>query len=88
MNLLEPWNQQYLLAPHADVLTYGDENAVIDPVLHDHLRRVLGDPVVGYINGIHYEFRREESVPADTAVVPARNHDVPEGEELTLLVAR
>lgn len=83
--ILENWSRDYVIAPEIDVNTHEGE-AILDEGAYRALVRILGEPIIGFTGGIHYEFRPSSSVMADRAAVPKRNH---RGSDwLTLLLAK
>lgn len=82
--ITEHFSAGYELIHGARIHTLDQEEAVMDYELLNLLKSMFGEPVVGYIDGIHYQFKPERSIPADALAVPADNHEQPD----TLLVQK
>jgi hypothetical protein len=80
----ESFSSGYELVHGAEVLTLDDEEAIMDFEMFEALETQFGDPLVGYVDGLHYHFKPEKSIPTSTLAVPALNHDNPD----TLLIQR
>jgi len=82
--LLEPWSRDYLLASTARVYPYRGDHAIMDPVMFEELYCALGE-VVGFVDGLHYEFKTEQTIPAGAAAVPRSDHKGADGPFALLL---
>lgn len=80
----EPFSSGYELIHNATVHTFEQDEAIMDIDLFDALQAQFGEPVIGYVGGLHYHFKPERSIPPSALAVPERNHDDPQ----TLLVQR
>lgn len=80
----EPWSAGYDLVQNAEVHQYPEEEAMMDFEMFDALAAQFGQNFVGYIGGLHYQFKRERSVPSGAVAVPRDNHVNPD----TLLIQR
>ncbi|WP_372611647.1 hypothetical protein [Halomonas sp.] len=83
---LESFSSGYWLAGGVTVDTHEGEYALMDETLYDSLVQTIGDPLVGHIDGLHYEFIPTRNVLTDRVAVPARNHST--DRELLLLLAK
>lgn len=68
---------KYALVEDVEVRVWKDELAGMPFDLYDDLAVLFGEPVVGYVGGLHYYFKPMWGIPADTAAVPKHKH----GEE-------
>lgn len=75
----------YVLARDIEVRRWSDDLAGMPDDLYRLLVHVMGEPIIGYTGGIHYEFRPMQGIPNGTAAVPRHNHDE---EPRALLLAR
>lgn len=75
--ITEPWSRSYDLIPNAEIHTYGDDEAVMDFEMYEALEQQFGNPVVGYVGGLHYHFIPERTVPQGSVAVPEHRHDDP-----------
>lgn len=67
----ERFSSGYVLISDADVVSWSDEVAAMDYELYDYLAHHYGEPVVGYVGGLHFVFQRHrEGIPSLTAAVP------------------
>jgi hypothetical protein len=80
----EPFSAGYELVHGAEVHTLNDEEAIMDFEMFNSLEAQFGDPLVGYVGGLHYHFKPERAIPPSAIAVPADNHDDPD----TLLIQR
>jgi hypothetical protein len=80
----ESFSRGYELVYGVDVLTLDDEEAIMDFEMFNSLEAQFGEPLVGYVDGLHYHFKPERSIPPSTLAVPKLNHENPE----TLLIQR
>lgn len=74
MPLLANFSKEYLLAPEVDVEVHWNEEAVMGPDVFNNLVKFLGEPIVGHVDGIHYEFKPDEDVLLEDVLVPIDNH--------------
>lgn len=84
---LEPFSAGYALVRDATVQTWSEQEAHMDADLYDDLAFYLGEPVIGMIGGLHYNFRPSEQVLSDQCAIPRRNRGRRVGGS-TLLVRR
>jgi hypothetical protein len=77
-----PFSAGYEMVDNADVFAWSEEEAAMDYQMYDALARQYGGFPVGYIDGLHYTFKRERTIPSGAVAVPERNHQDPE----TLLI--
>jgi hypothetical protein len=81
---IEPFSAGYGLVCGAEVFTVDDAEATMDFELFQVLKQKFGEPVVGWVDGLHYYFKPEQAIPANTVAVPETNHEEPE----SLLIQR
>lgn len=74
----EPFSTGYELVHGATVHTYEDGEAVMDYEMFEQLEGQFGQPLVGYVEGLHYHFKPSGSVPRSSLALPAANHDDPD----------
>lgn len=74
----EPFSSGYELVHGAEVHTYADDEAMMDFGMFNSLEAQFGYPLVGYVDGLHYQFKPSGSMPDSSLAVPERNHDDPE----------
>jgi hypothetical protein len=67
----------YELVHNADVVTH-DGNAIMDEQMLDSLRERFGYPVIGYVGGLHYQFKPSNAILSGTLAVPDWNHQNPD----------
>lgn len=84
---LENWSRDYVLAPEIEVNRHRGDRALLDEAAYAKLRCRLGEPIVGYVGGLHYHFAPSNEVLADRAAVPRRNHKA-ESDRMSLLLAK
>jgi len=68
----------YDLVCGAEVTTVNDDEALIDMEMQKELERVFGEPLTGFIGGLHYQFKPTRSIPKHSVAVPMENHDDPD----------
>lgn len=71
---LESYSAGYLFAPEVEVNRYGEDLAIMDEELYEDLARQLGEPVIGYVGGLHYEFMPSTGILSGRCAVPRSNH--------------
>ena len=74
----EPFSAGYELVRNAEVHSHGGDEALMDFKMFDALAERFGEPFIGYVGGLHYQFRREKAVPSGAVAVPSHNHDDPD----------
>lgn len=82
--ITRPFSAGYELVENAEVHKYNEDEAIMDYQMFDNLSRRFGKHFVGYIGGLHYQFKRNQSLPSGAVAVPADNHSDPK----TLLIQR
>ncbi|UBF20328.1 hypothetical protein HCTV-8_gp3 [Haloarcula virus HCTV-8] len=70
---LENFSAGYALVRDATVQTWAEEEAHMDVDLYDELTYHLGEPIIGFVGGLHYQFRPSKQVLTDQCAVPRRN---------------
>lgn len=80
----EPFSAGYELVHGVRVFTVEQEDAIMDFEMFNHLKTKFGEPLIGAVEGLHYYFKPERSIPASAIAVPERNHSDPD----TLLIQR
>lgn len=73
----EPWSAGYDLVHNTEIFQTRDDEAAMDVDMLRALEEQFGSPLVGYVGGLHYQFKAESSVPPKAVTVPRRNHDDP-----------
>jgi len=73
----ESFSSSYEMVPDATVETWQDEEAHMDFRLYRTLARRFGEPVIGFIGGLHYQFKPSDQVLSGRCAVPAANHSDP-----------
>jgi len=68
----------YSLVENATVVKHDADEAVMDHEMYNALSKMFPDPIIGFVDGLHYQFKRIENIPAGMVAVPKRNHDNPE----------
>jgi hypothetical protein len=81
---VERFSAAYDIVSNVDVYTLDQDEAVMDSELFKILSKHFGRNFLGMVGGLHYKFKPERSIPAESLAVPERNHDEPE----TLLIKR
>lgn len=84
--LLENFSENYVLAPTIEVNRHPGDEAMLDADAYRIFARLLGEPVVGFTGGLHYEFRPSRQVLGGRAAVPSRNHTT--DDQMALLLAK
>lgn len=69
-----PFSGGYELVQNAEVRTYGDDEAIMDFEMLQSLEHRFGRPLVGFIGGLHYQFKSEKTIPAGSVAIPSDNH--------------
>lgn len=67
---LENFSEGYVLAPTVEVNEHNGEEAMLDFEVYEDLVRVLGEPIIGFTGGLHYQFVPSDRVPAERAAIP------------------
>jgi hypothetical protein len=75
--ITRPFSAGYELVENAEIHTYADSEAMMDFEMFDSLTRQFGKSFVGYVDGLHYQFKRERTLPSGAIAVPADNHSDP-----------
>lgn len=83
---LENFSRDYLLAPTVEVNTHSEDRAVLDADVYEALVQTLGEPIIGFTGGLHYQFAPSREVLAERAAVPKRNHGG--HDRMSLLLAK
>ena len=76
--VIEPYSAGYDLVQNTTVHTIPDSEAIMDFKLYETLKEQFGEPIVGYVGGLHYYFKSAQSIPELSLAVPEGNHDEPE----------
>ena len=71
---LSDFSAGYILVENVEVRRWSDELAGMPFDLYDSLAIYNGEPVIGYVGGLHYEFRPMYGIPDKTVAVPRHNH--------------
>lgn len=71
----EPFSRDYLLVEGARVYAWRGDLAVMDHDLYRGLATKVGEPLVGRVGGLTYEFIPSRNVPAESVNVPKRQHN-------------
>lgn len=74
----EKFSAGYELVHNADVVTYSDPEAIMDSTMLQSLRERFGYPVIGYVGGLHYQFKASDSILTGTLAIPEDNHQDPD----------
>lgn len=69
-----PFSARYAMVRDAEVVTWGHDEAVMDYELFRALKQRYGEPVVGYVGGLHYAFKPVTDIRAHTAAIPQSKH--------------
>lgn len=69
-----PFSSRYTLIQNAEVRTWRENEAHMDERLYNALANRFGEPVVGYVGGLHYAFKPSTQVLANEAAIPADSH--------------
>jgi gamma-glutamylcysteine synthetase len=70
----EPFSAGYALIRGVRIDTWPEDEAVMDYELYRALKQRYGNPIVGKIGGIHYQFRPATDVLADSVAIPEHSH--------------
>lgn len=70
----EPFSKGYDLILNAEVYEWPQEEAIMDSDMFKKLLGQFGSPLVGYVDGLHYHFKPERSIPQGAVAVPEDNH--------------
>lgn len=73
--LCSDFSAGYILVEGIETCRWSDELAGMPYDLYETLAIYNGEPVIGYVGGLHYEFRPMYGIPARTVAVPRDNHD-------------
>jgi hypothetical protein len=84
---LENWSRDYWMAHEITVDRYEGDLALMDADLHEDLVEAIGEPLIGYVGGIHYEFIPTLKVLSDRVAVPRQNHKG-SYDNMTLLISK
>lgn len=82
--LLENFSRDYLIAPDIEVNPYRGDTAQMDQTIWAVLREILGEPIVGKVENLHYHFEPSDQVLGERAAVPRQNHKGSDDLELLL----
>lgn len=69
---------------NTNVREWSDGEAHMDVVLYDYLVQNIGKPIVGMVEGIHYQFKPSTEVLSQECAVPNSYND----SDPTLLIRR
>ena len=72
---LEPFSSKYAIVEGVRVFTWNDDLAVMDYELYNGLAGRVGEPVLGRVGGLTYEFIPSRQVPAESVNIPADRHN-------------
>jgi hypothetical protein len=67
---LEEWSRDYFMVGNTEVRSWDEGEAHMDAGLYDFLASYVGEPVVGLVDGAHYQFKRSREVMAHECVIP------------------
>ena len=84
---LENWSRDYWMAHEITVDRYEGDLALMDADLYEDLVEAIGEPLIGYVGGIHYEFIPTLKVLSDRVAVPRQNHKG-SYDNMTLLISK
>jgi hypothetical protein len=84
---LENWSRDYWMAHEIAVDRYEGDLALMDADLYEDLVEAIGEPLIGYVGGIHYEFIPTLKVLSDRVAVPRQNHKG-SYDNMTLLISK
>jgi hypothetical protein len=82
--VVQAFSSGYRIVQNAEVYELDEEEAIMDFEMLDRLRAMFGEPIVGKVGDLHYQFKPRRSIPRFGLAVPGRNHDSPD----TLLIKR
>lgn len=69
-----PFSAGYTLVRNADVRTWSEDETHMDVGLYSGLVREFGDPIVGYVGGLHYQFKPSREVLSGKCAIPKSSH--------------
>ncbi|UBF19076.1 hypothetical protein HRTV-17_gp3 [Halorubrum phage HRTV-17] len=69
---LTRFSRDYDLVLDAEVHTWREEEAHMDVDLYEDLALRLGEPIIGMVGGVNYQFRPSTQVLRDSCAVPRR----------------
>jgi hypothetical protein len=72
---LENYSAGYAIVRDVRVYSWTGELAVMDEDLYHGLAHKVGEPVVGRVGGLTYEFVPGQGVPANSVNVPQEQHN-------------
>jgi hypothetical protein len=81
---VESFSAGYEIVHGAEVMTIAQDEAEMDMEMFKSLAQRFGEPLVAYIDGLHYALKPTGAIPRFSVAVPQRNHDEPE----TVLIQR
>lgn len=70
----ERWSRSYDIVHNVKVRTYDKAEAIMDEELFAELSATFPRPLIGYLEGIHYQFKPVSWIPAGSVAVPEDNH--------------
>ena len=73
----QPFSAGYEIVHTASVQTWQDDEAAMDFEMYETLAEHCGGRPLGFIEGRHYDFVPEVSVPSNVVSVPESAHDDP-----------
>lgn len=71
--LIESFSSDYAIVQDATVRTWREDEAHMDAGLYKYLEEWLGEPIVGMIDGLHYEFIPSTQVLSKEVAIPKQN---------------
>lgn len=71
--VIESFSAGYAVVHNAEVRTWPENEAHIDEYLHDTIAETVGAPVVGFIDGMHYNLRPSRQVLSNQVAVPEKS---------------
>lgn len=84
---IENFSRDYWMVCDAEVNKHEGDLALMDEDLYDDLVEAIGEPIIGFVGGLHYEFIPSRQVLADRCAVPRRNHKASHNS-MTLLLSK
>lgn len=84
---IEEFSRDYVIAPTVDIHKHGGDEAILDEEVYSEFATMLGEPIVGHIGSLHYQFKPSRSVMAGRGAVPSRHHKAA-SEPLPLLLLK
>lgn len=82
---IQQFSRDYALVHNTEIQTWDSKDAIMDVGLYEWLASEFGEPLIGMVDGSHYEFTPTERILSQVCAIPAAGRAV---EPSALLIRR